>query len=159
MSSHPTELPVDESGEEDPVFISLADLFSLLSLAVIYMVVTFGQSVPLNASDAVVSATRQGVGPGKPIDPNAVYVSLLRNQDAIDLRVVKAGIPADQSIPLLGEHTRIPEEWLLNTIGDEVGGVIYIYVPPSEESLIIKGLAVDTERVLRARYPSVREAL
>ena len=146
-----------EANEEDTVFVSLADLFSLLSLTIIYVVLTFGQTT-FNSTEPVVSATLEGSGPGKPIDPAAVYVSLERRENTIVFRVFQNGVAAENAVPASGSQSTVPEDWLKNAISRTQHGTIFLYLGPKEQNLIVKALFVDTQRFLGSVFPNVQVA-
>jgi hypothetical protein len=149
-----------DDGDEDSVFVSLADLFSLLSLTVIYIVLTFGQTVP-SSSEPVAAASLEGSGPGKPISPDDTYVSIQSRGPTAVFRITRNGIESDQEAPLEATTTpKIPEEWLLSTLAKQTGsGTIFLYLPPSENSLAIKALFTDMARLLKAHFTNLHVAL
>jgi hypothetical protein len=148
----------EDESDEDSIFIPFADLFSLLSVTVIYVVLTFGQTVP-GTSQPVVAATLQGTGPGKPIDPTSVYVSLREVSGTVQFIVERNGTTWDQTVPIAGAETRVPEIWLKETIarGSEPS-MVYVFLPESEKSIVVKALSTDTQRFLRAHFRNVRFA-
>jgi hypothetical protein len=158
-SSLDLDIGAEDGSDEDSIFVPFADLFSLLSLTVIYVVLTFGQMVP-NASEPVVVANMQGSGPGKPIDPAAAYVSLMSDGNAVRFYVTRSGNQLDLAVPLRGADTKVPEDWLRETISrGSKPSTIYVYLPPSENDVVIKALFTDVHRFVRANFENVRLAL
>jgi hypothetical protein len=150
----------ESESDDDSIFVPFADLFSLLSLTVIYVVLTFGQTVPDSNSEPLVAATLQGSGAGKPIDPAAAYVMLRAVNDTVQFEVVKNGEAFDQAVPLTGAGTKIPEDWLKKTLSHgSQPSIIYVYLPDKETTIIVKALLTDTERFLHANFTNVRLAL
>jgi hypothetical protein len=149
-----------EAGEEDSIFVSLADLFSLLSLTVIYVVLTFGQTVPSTSIEPVVSATLEGSGPGKPIDPNDIYVSLQSSATGVTFIVVRNGVELHQEIALDSGRPQIPEQWLLSVLTaftKEAGrGTIFLYLAPNENNVTVEALCFDTLRFLKANFTNLQ---
>jgi hypothetical protein len=151
---------LDDAEEEDSVFVSLADLFSLLSLTIIYVVLTFGQTVPAASTEPVVAATLEGSGPGKPINPQDTYVSIQSRGASVLFRVARNGLEFDQEAIADGASLKIPAQWLLGALGtDAANGTIYLYLPPSEKSVVVEALFTDTARLLRSRFTNVSVAL
>jgi hypothetical protein len=151
------EMDFDEENDEDTIFVSLADLFSLLSLTIIYVVLTFGQTT-FNSTEPVVSATLEGSGPGKPIDPAAVYVSLERRENSVVFLVIQNGVATERAVPASGSQSTVPESWLKNAISRMQHGTIYLYLGPKEQDLVVKALFVDAQRFLGSVFPNVQVA-
>jgi hypothetical protein len=146
-----------EANDEDTIFVSLADLFSLLSLTIIYVVLTFGQT-NFNSTEPVVSATLEGVGPGKPIDPAAVYVSLELRGNSIMFLVTQNGVSTEHAVPASGPQSAVPESWLKSAISRTQHGTIYLYLGPKERDLVVKALFVDAQRFLGSVFLDVEVA-
>jgi hypothetical protein len=150
---------VEAESDEDSVFVPIADLFTLLSLTVIYVVLTFGQTVPSLRSEPVIAARLQGTGEGKPIDPTAVYLSLSHKEAAVVFEITRNGIVMDKSVPMEGNLTKVPKDWILGTLSAGAPPrTIYVYLAPNEDDFVVKALLTDTERFMRSRFPNVRVA-
>jgi hypothetical protein len=160
MAPLPGQSDLDSETDDDGVFVPIADLFSLLSLTVIYTVLTFGQTVPVTTEvEHVVQATLEGSGPGKPIDPRDVYLTFGVGQGGIVFYLTRNGTTSTQAIPFEGASAKVPEEWILATIA-RLGPppTLYLYLAPTD-NLALKALFTDTQRFLGANYRNVQVAL
>lgn len=148
-----------EFNEDDSIFVPIADLFSLLSLTLIYLVLTFGQPVPIFQQELIVS-TSQGPGLGKPIDPGAAYVSLSKLNNSACFEITRNGITVDKLVPFSANNTEVPESWMLETIAHEgvQPATIYVFLSEKENDFVIKALFTDTQRFLRKKFRNVRTA-
>ncbi len=150
--------PQDED-DDDSIFLPYADLFSLLSVTILYVVLTFGQTTPV-ASQPVSQVVQQGSGPGKPIDPLAAYVTLREGDGTVVFSITRGGLQVEQTVDQRAAATHIPETWLRETLSqNEEPPVIYIYLLESEQSLLVRALFTDTQRFLRANFKNVRLAV
>jgi hypothetical protein len=79
-------LPLDELSDllegEDTSFVSIADFFSLLSIAFIYFAVSFGNPLSAPTILQVESVAESGSGPAIQIDETVANVSLLISKEA-----------------------------------------------------------------------------
>jgi hypothetical protein len=141
------DIPQEDAGDEDTVFVSLADLFSLLSLTIIYVVLTFGQTTPAN-SEPVVASSFSGTGPGERVDPQDIYVTLEGRPEGIAFRVIQRDTPVEKTIPVTQEVPQIPKDWLLQTIPQSHSGMIYVYLSPEENDRTVRALFTDVEEFL-----------
>lgn len=147
----------EDSSDEDTVFVSLADLFSLLSLVTIYLVITFGQPRPTPTSEAVVPSALEGVGAGKAIDPHDTYLTIRKMPLGIEFRVVRTEGHMEQTVPENAGAFRVPEEWLLKALPKETkNGTIYLYLSDEETSLSVRALFTDTQRFLSGKFENLR---
>ena len=146
--------------EDDSTFVSIADLFSLLSLAIIYVAIIFGQGSPQSPTAPVVAATLEGSGPGRPIDPLAAYLSVSRIGDSIDFSVTQGGVTIEKRLRYSNPPPRIPERWITGALDRRpTPATIYVFLSPSERDPVVESLFIDTERFVRTEFHNVRAAM
>ena len=152
---------LDDAAEQDSVFISAADLFSLLSLAVIYVVVMSNPSaVPLR-SELVVQAAIQQSGQGQPIDPDVLYFWMARTGATVtfyaELNERRNHWPVQPGV----NGVAIPKAWIDEMIQrDPTLHRIFLVISPHQSDAVIRSAFVDMLAFLQnGKYPSVQVAV
>jgi hypothetical protein len=154
--AHPFDISPEDSGDDDTVFVSLADLLTVLSLTIIYITLTFGQTVPKSLSEPIVAAAFEGTGPGKPINPDDTYLTLRCLAETVEFRVVRNGSESSFAVSVHVQLPAIPEQWLLSVMSTaSPNAAIYIYLPTGENDILVKAFFADSARFLHERFGNV----
>lgn len=82
---------LSSDSESDSTFISIADMYSLLSFAFIYIAFVIGSSPSANQTFLAQRAVQAGVGTSAPRDNTKAYVSLQPTTDGVAVQVLAIG--------------------------------------------------------------------
>lgn len=147
-------------GEQDPVFISIADLFSLLSLAVIYVMLVSSVSPTLQQSMPVFQAVRQESGQGTPIDPHDLYFSIARSGSQVLYFATRNGQTTSEVAQHNSSEITLPAAWVKSTIANDPSiHRIYVVITAGERDLVIRSSLIDMLLFLNAQgYSNVQIA-
>lgn len=107
------------SGEDDSPFLSIADFFSLISLAVIYIVISFAPQSPFsNAGIESVTATAVPSGMTSTLDPRFAYVAVLGTTQGVLVRIVppQNQTRVQRNFPLSGTGEQEASRWALQIL-------------------------------------------
>lgn len=150
---------LDESGsaEDDSPFLSIADFFSLISLAVIYIVISFAPQSPFaNAGIESVTTTAVPSGMTSTLDPRFAYVSVLDSSQGVLVRIIPAQnqSPKQRNFPLTeaGEHSAL--QWTLRTLRAPVQPKrVFVYIHVDEPTGEVHKVFDDILSAAGATYP------
>ena len=153
------------SGDDDASLLSMADFFSLLSLALIYMAVVFGSpSGPrsiVEGSVEVVRASVVGVGPAASVVEGMAYVSILPVKGAAAVRVLAPGSSiSEKNVALDTIDTTRVSEWVVEQLakGAQIQKVT-IYMAGEDPRPEVNLRFMSVLRGVQKKYPVVRVIL
>ena len=108
----------NESDSEDTSFVSIADFFSLLSIAFIYFALVFGNPVAAPSAVRVESPAASGNGPAMPVDDTVANVSLLNSsKEGLVVRVLSPlGDRSDLYVRAINEPMTTVPDWVLGQL-------------------------------------------
>jgi hypothetical protein len=113
------DLDASGSAEDDSPFLSIADFFSLISLAVIYIVISFAPQSPFsNTGIESVTATAVPTGLTSTLDPHLAYISVLGTSQGALIRIIPAQnqSPNQRAFSLGGTGEQAAKLWVLQTL-------------------------------------------
>jgi hypothetical protein len=106
--------------EDDSPFLSIADFFSLISLTLIYLVITFSPSAPaVDSAIEAVTGTATGTGPASAADTRIAYVAVLSGEDgSLLVRLIPPGAsaPDEKQFDLSDTGTDAASHWILSRL-------------------------------------------
>lgn len=122
---------------DDSPFLSIADFFSLISLAVIYIVISFAPQSPFsNTGIESVTATAVPTGLTSTLDPRFAYVSVLGASEGVLVRIIPARNQAPKQrnfgLDVTGENNA--RQWVLQTLRDSARPKRVLIYMRSDES-------------------------
>lgn len=111
-------LPNDRGlqAEDDSPFLSIADFFSLISLSLIYLIVTFSPAAPVNDSAVeAITGAASGTGPASATPTRIAYVVLVPSSTGLLVRVIQPGAdtPAEHEFKLTDAGTLAASGWIV----------------------------------------------
>jgi hypothetical protein len=107
--------------EDDSPFLSIADFFSLVSLTVIYLVITFSPQTPATESAIeAVTGTASGTGPASAVNTKLAYVAVLGGGGLV-VRVILPGSDAaeDKQFDASEKGGAEAQAWVLSKLGSQ----------------------------------------
>jgi hypothetical protein len=107
------------TGDDDSPFLSIADFFSLISLSLIYLIVTFSPSAPPSESAIeTITGVASGAGPASAVPVRIAYVAVSSSQERLLVRVIQPGAaaPDERQFELSDVGTRAASYWILNEL-------------------------------------------
>jgi hypothetical protein len=145
----------ESDAENDSVFIPIADLFTLLSLSVIYVILVFGTPTGAQTTEPVLTAAQPGTGPGAAINPLDVYVSMATAGNLITYSITRGGVTYHDSVSSRQLSAALPADWLTNKLlAMKPERFVIVYLPPNENSDLIKSRYTDAERLVHQLFPT-----
>lgn len=145
------------SAEDDSPFLSIADFFSLISLAVIYIVISFAPQSPFsNTGIESVTTTAVPTGFTSTLDPQLAYVSVLGTSQGVLVRIIPAQneAPMQREFSLAGTGEHDAKQWALQKLaGSAKPKRVLVYMRSDESRDDVHHLFDDLLGTADLKYP------
>jgi hypothetical protein len=126
-----------ESGDDDSPFLSIADFFSLISLALIYSMIVFAPQSPVPEDAVSVLAGRVTNAPqNSSLDPRFAAVTIEPTSDgyAIEYSWPAEQILLDAKVSGVSEDVRVAIDWLNTVLATSPSPDRIIFMMDAEEN-------------------------
>lgn len=144
------------SAEDDSPFLSIADFFSLVSLTVIYLIITFSPQAPVPESAIeAISGTASGTGPASATDAQTAYVAVLGQGDGLVVRVIVPGASTaeERQFALSDEGIGGANNWALSRLMSAPATErVMFYMNTSEKHSEVHKAFIHLVNTARARF-------